>query len=90
MRSEDLIFRIFNIVAETAIEKNCGIELRYEKSQSDSKTLVSISKSDIDALTMVISPERSYERGCEDYRYEVGCMDLTDEDIKTDEEEEQS
>lgn len=87
MRSEDLIFRIFSIVAETAIEENRGIELRYENRRSDSKTLVSISKTDIDAVTMVISPERSYERGYED-GYDDGCMDLTDEGIETDEEEE--
>ena len=53
---KELIFSIFNAVAEEAMNKNQSITLRYENSQHNSKTIVSESKTDEDALTMNIYP----------------------------------
>lgn len=55
---KDLIFDIFNALAETAMEKNHDIELRYENSHHEGKTIISSSNSDTDALTMSIQPIR--------------------------------
>jgi len=53
---KELIFSIFNAVAEEAMNKNQSITLRYENSQHNSKTIFSESKTDEDALTMNIYP----------------------------------
>ena len=52
----ELIFSIFDAVAENAMDKNQSITLRYENSKHDGKTFISESHNITDALTMSIYP----------------------------------
>ena len=54
----ELIFAIFNALAEVAMEKGMQIDLKYENTQYDSQTIISKTKKDSDALTMNIWPDR--------------------------------
>ena len=58
---KELIFSIFDAIAQKAMEKDQSITLRYENSQRNSKTIVSESKVDEDALTMSIYPVKKTE-----------------------------
>ena len=52
----ELIFKIFSIVAKQAMEKNQSITLRLENSKHEGKTFISESHSNTDTLTMSIYP----------------------------------
>lgn len=51
---KELVFAIFNVIAEQAMEKGMHIDLSYENTQSDSQTIISKSKRDFDGLSMNI------------------------------------
>ena len=51
---KELVFAIFNVIAEQAMEKGMHIDLSYENTKVDSQTIVSKTKKDGDTLMMNI------------------------------------
>lgn len=51
---KELVFAIFNVIAEQAMEKGMRIDLSYENTKVDSQTIFSKTKRDGDTLMMNI------------------------------------
>ncbi len=62
---EDLIFAIFSSIASEAMDRGMSVTLRHENDQGESKTIISSSKRDENALTLSIYPVSGPEESTE-------------------------
>jgi len=63
---EQLIFAIFNSIADEAMERGMSVTLRNEIDRGESKTILSSNKRDENTLTLSIYPLSKEEEPTED------------------------
>lgn len=75
---KDLIFGIFDSVADNAMKRGCSVSIRYENSKYNGKTIISESNKEEDVLTLSVF--QTNEEECDQDPEEEECDDTEDAD----------